>query len=156
MLKAVNSGIIFWRAPRALNVNLPADVEDDLTSALAALRAFRLPGDVLPSSTGATFRSLRLALLAEHCGWYIVGRRNVTSRQDVQRATERLGAATCTSAVDLAMKALAFRALAACPRAYAASRHDQAVLVAEAEALAGFMQHVAADALALAGQAVIL
>jgi hypothetical protein len=133
------------------NDNVPAAFTDDINSALLALQNFRSPRRPAPGSAGAAFDAFRLSLIASAMP-AATGR---CSSPDFEDAALRLAAAPCETALDLAMKALAFKVFTGTIVVHAARQHDPRCMIIEAATLAELAMFLAADALALSGRAVL-
>jgi hypothetical protein len=140
------------RTTEASNDNLRFSAAEEMRSALAILRDFRIPDRLAQGPAGLAFASVRVRLLGRR---YRLERGEPTpgdfSSQSLADAAGWLEAAPCTDAAELTMKALAFQGIARAAVAYAAHRNDPASLIADADALAALLCGVAADALAIAG-----
>jgi hypothetical protein len=133
----------------ASNNNIPYALASAMASSMAALRDYKTSETQRHSLVGRAFASFRLALLAEQVSAGMSGIRNSQSRRSVEAAAATLAHAPCNSALDFAAKAIGLHALVYCSAAYAASRHDAASLISDAEAIADLAAGLAADALAL-------
>jgi hypothetical protein len=130
--------------PTSSNDNLPALLAGITDEALRDLRDVTLPSRQR-GGTGDLFARFRIAILADHEIVHATKRRNLRLHIATIEAARRLAELPSEAGIDVACKALAFRAFSAAARAYAVTTNDPIALIEDADAISDLLAAIAAD-----------
>lgn len=139
----------FDRVRPAFNDNLPTPLADALAASRQSLWRFEIPDASARNAVAGAFAQFRQALLFQLESADAHGLRTLAACRAVEEARAELAAVPCADGYDFAMKALAGNALVFHCAAHAAAAQSAAQMIGDAEGIADFMAHLAADAMGL-------